>query len=104
MKIKWYQKAIDTRSKILNYVASNFGVKSARSLMSEFIWYQKLIKSNPYAFAEERYLEGRVPPIRSVVVSSLNKLVYYVDENDKTIYILDIWETRRDPQNLIAES
>ena len=47
-------------------------------------------------------LKGKVQIYRSLLVNKHNKIVYEVREHEGIIYIVDFWETRRDPQLLKA--
>ena len=39
---------------------------------------------------------------RSVIINGLNKMVYRVDGN--IIYIVDFWDTRREPVSLASQT
>jgi len=60
------------------------------------------IANNPEIGMIEMQLHGRVQTYRSMTVNKRNKLVYEVHESEGAIYIVDFWETRRDPKLLSA--
>lgn len=39
---------------------------------------------------------------RTLLVHKLFKLVYYVDEKKSVLYIVSLWDVRRDPSTLIS--
>ena len=43
----------------------------------------------------EPLLSDRTKLYRSIVLGELNKIIYFVEGN--TIYIVDFWDTRREP-------
>lgn len=47
----------------------------------------------------ERYPQS----FRSIVVHEHYKLVYYIDKNEDTVYVVDIWNTRRDPASQVEK-
>ena len=45
---------------------------------------------------------NRVREYRSIVVGTLNKIIYYVDSD--VIYIADFWDVRREPKTLAEQT
>lgn len=64
----------------------NDGIKSAESLLAD----------NPYLGSIEPLLENRDVQYRRFIVKPVFKLIYTVI--DDHIYMMDIWDTRRDPK------
>ena len=50
----------------------------------------------------EPLLVKREKVYRSIVVGSLNKIIYYVDSD--VIYIADFWDVRREPKTLAEQT
>ena len=64
--------------------------------MQEVFQTSLLLGQYPNMGKIESYLADLPRSYRSVVVSRLNKIVYYVDGN--ILYIVALWDTRREPQ------
>lgn len=48
----------------------------------------------------EPLLQDRSKSYRSLVATKYNKIIYYVD--DDKIYIVDFWDTRREPKAQVS--
>ena len=83
------------------YISREFGQKRRDAFIQEVRRTRFLIESHPNLGPVEPLLAHRTRLYRSIVVSPLNKLIYYVD--DATIEIIAVWDTRRDPSSLVAE-
>ena len=62
-----------------------------------------LLATNPYLGPIEPLLADLPQTYRSVVVGRLNKMVYHIEEDEKTISVDDFWDVRREPQALADE-
>ena len=51
----------------------------------------------------EPLLSNRPMAYRSVVINKLNKMIYYISNTDDVIYIVDFWDTRREPNAQAAQ-
>lgn len=74
-------------------------------IAGNFYWQIKrqsfLLASHPHLGAIEPLLKDRQRSYRSLVVHKHFKLVYYIDEKKETLYIIALWDTRREPATLI---
>lgn len=39
----------------------------------------------------------------SVVIDGLSKMVYYIEEDEKVIYVAAVWDCRREPKAMAGE-
>ena len=62
-----------------------------------------LLASNPYMGKIEPLLINRKGhEYRSLVIHEHFKLIYYIDLSQNILYIVDLWDTRREPSRLIV--
>ena len=80
------------------YIHKEFGSASKDKLMKNVRLTRKLIGINPYFGKKEPLLESIPGNHRSIVVNSLNKMVYHI-VNDQ-IEVLAFWDVRREPNSL----
>lgn len=91
-KIIWTQKAIQSRKSIFKYWNSrNKSTAYSKKLNSQFLLALNLISKFPkIAIASE------IKDVRLKVVSNYY-LIYLLTDNE--IVVLDIWDTRQNPEN-----
>lgn len=77
-----------------------FGVAVATKFYNRFMEFVKRLSDNSELGFPEPLLAGRQREYRSIIINEHFKLVYYCDKNKDTIYIIDLWDTRREPQSL----
>lgn len=100
MQIIWTNKSILEFSKIAEYIKYEFGYKAKEKFKKSVKRTEKIIKDNPYIKPQEELLLDDPRELRSILVNKLNKLIYFVDKENNTIYIADIWDIRQCPENL----
>lgn len=77
-----------------------FGTITATKFYNRFMEYAKRLFTNSKLGFPEPILTGRSRSYRSLMINEHFKLVYYYDEPKDIIYIIDLWDTRREPQSL----
>ena len=96
MRIIWTDSAQRSQDAAADYIFDEFGAIP----LSDFYDNLDKIESNLIAFPEigkvEPLLRNRSKLYRSIVASKYNKIIYFVEGD--TIYIVDFWDTRREPQ------
>lgn len=80
------------------YIHREFGKVSKDKFMKSVRLTRKLIGINPYLGKMEPLLESIPGNYRSIVVNSLNKMVYHIVNNG--IEVLAFWDVRREPNSL----
>lgn len=85
------------------HIKQEFGRKSRDKFLSKVSETRMLLASNPYLGPVEPLLADLPKAYRSVVVGSLNKMVYHIEEDEKTIYVDDFWDCRREPASLASQ-
>lgn len=77
-----------------------FGVTVATKFYNRFMEYAKRLSTNSELGFPEPLLAERRRKYRSLMINEHFKLVYYYDEVKDTLFIIDLWDTRREPQSL----
>ena len=101
MKIIWTQTALDSLQVERDFLYKQWGWTYLR----EFVRMTKELKSRLLMFPTmepiEPLLEHLNQDIRSVFVTPYTKYIYIV--RGEIIYILDVWDTRREPKQQINQ-
>ena len=79
------------------YIQSEFGKKYRDQFLYKVQETRLYLATNPHLGSLEPLLSDRPTTYRSVVVTKLNKMIYYIDDPNAIIYIVDFWDTRREP-------
>lgn len=77
-----------------------FGAAVATKFYNRFMEYVRRLSTNTELGFPEPLLSGRRRNYRSLVINEHFKLIYYYDESKDTVFIVDLWDTRREPQSL----
>lgn len=101
MKYQWRKQAEKQMAQEVRYCTYAFGAQVALNFIDSINKQVLLLSSHPHI--------GKVEPLlvhkkrheyRSLVVHKHFKLIYYVESACDTIYIVDLWDTRREPAAL----
>lgn len=98
MVIKWSDLAKLRLREIALYYKEERGVNVAIKVVSQIKKATNALKIFPYMAATEPALEEFPEKFRSLVVSDIYKVVYYVDR--MTIRIITVFDCRQDPIKL----
>ena len=98
MKVKWTPLALAELQKTTRYISKEFGKTAKSKFINEVSSITQMIGNEPYAGKIEPTLENRAKTYRSFVVSKLNKIIYYIEDNH--IEIADFWALRQNPETL----
>lgn len=98
VEVIWSKRANRERIAILTYGAETFGKLASSKLNAQIESYTVLLVENPHLGIIEPLLVERRREYRSVVVHEHYKLIYYI--KGKSLYITDLWDTRREPAKL----
>ncbi len=86
--------------RIANYIYENWGQKSAEKFGKQYVKCRKILSGNPTIGALEHLLIHRPEKYRYIMINNKNKIIYRIQDNN--IYIVDIWDTRMNPETLIG--
>ena len=101
MIVIWSPKAKESLKKVAGYIFLTFGEKPTERFKEKVLRVEKTLVVNPNIGPKEPLLKNYSVIYRSVVVNSLNKIVYYIEDN--IVYIAAFWDTRREPKSLIED-
>ena len=99
MKVVITEFAKQQIREIAQSIQRSFGKKHRENFMQKVKETRLLLADNPHLGHEEPLLTDSPKGYRSIVVTKLNKMVYYVD-NNTTIFIVDFWDVWREPSTL----
>lgn len=101
-KIVWHEKAKQVFRDYVENAYLEFGEKTARRWQEnrkEIEWY---LERFPTSYTPEALLSGF--PIlyrRCHLMNRRFKIIYYYDEAEDVVHIMDIWDSRMNPKALI---
>lgn len=98
MRILWSKLAHEAYLHICDSIKEHFG----RRTESEYkVAVDKAVKqvANHPSLGKPEYELAANGSVRSKLVNGLSKIIYY--EEDDTLYVADVWDTRQDPSMLI---
>ena len=96
IKIQWATEAREAQRITALYIQHEWGASALRKFKENTEEIQDKLIEFPSLGIVEPLLVNRSRLYRSIVISKLNKIIYYVQ--DDTIYIVDFWDTRREPK------
>ena len=101
-KTIWEDKA---KNEFLTYVenaALEFGASTAKRWQKERLEIEWRLEQYPTSYSPEKLLQGMEELYRYChIMSRRFKIVYYFDEVENVVHIIDIWDTRMSPKALI---
>ena len=95
-KIQWATEAREQWRKAALYILHEWGVSALRKFKENTEEIQDKLIEFPSLGKVEPLLADRSRLYRSIVISKQNKIIYCIQ--DDTIYIVDFWDTRREPK------
>ena len=97
MRVVWDPQAKEGRTEVAAYIRRQFGAMRKISFLQEVRETTQMLRKAPNIGSIDPLYADRPLTYRSVIINGLNKMVYRVDGD--IIYIVDFWETRREPKN-----
>lgn len=102
MNVIWHAQAEEALIDAAVYIQNHFGKRFREKFVGSVRQTEYALRLNPYLGKLEPLLMNRVREYRSIVVGTLNKIIYYVDSD--VIYIADFWDVRREPKALAEQT
>ena len=100
MKIIWLTEARSHMRAAFSYGKQVFGLRVAIRFRDKVKNSSYRLSTHPYLGMKELALSDKDKSYRSLVVHSHYKLIYWVDEEQDTVFIAALWDTRRNPDDL----
>jgi len=98
-KIIWSSHSELQMDQIFNFYQHQASINIAIDIITKIIESTNILKSKPYLGPIEPLLQNRNFTYRYLIYSHY-KIIYHVDEINKTIKISDIFDTRQNPSKL----
>ena len=95
MEIVWAEEAYLAWQETVDYIIQQCGVNAGIEFYKNTESWQDALITFPLMGKEEPLLANRLHAYRSLTISRLNKLIYYIEGD--IINIVDFWDTRREP-------
>ena len=100
--VEWKPKTWLLYNGLLENARMEFGAKTARRWEDEFVHFYGRLKLHPTSYTPELLLRGKSRCYRGCLIMSRRfKIIYYYDESEDTVHIVDIWDTKMNPRALI---
>lgn len=100
--IEWTDPAWQLYNDMLEYARLEFGEKTGRRWERELLAIDERLRLFPDSYPPEELLRDRpVVYRRCSMMHRRFKLIYFYDEVEDTVHIIDIWDTRMNPKTLI---
>ena len=96
MKVIWNNWSENLLRQTADYIQVEFGKEAKVKFLQDIYHTTTLLQANPNLGKVEPLLANAPVLYRSIVVSRLNKIIYWINED--TIEIVDFWDTRREPK------
>ncbi|HLP21628.1 MAG TPA: type II toxin-antitoxin system RelE/ParE family toxin [Chitinophagales bacterium] len=94
--IVWHDEAVTELNEIENYIFQ-FSVQGAELLVGRILSAVDSLRRNPERFQRDKELNSE---FRRVIVSQY-KIVFDIKEENKTVKILSVWNTKWNPQKFL---
>ena len=102
MRVIWQPSAKKGRSEVAAYIRRQFGAKHKVRFLQEVRETTKKLSKAPNIGQIDPLYADRPLTYRSIIINGLNKMVYRIEGD--IIYIVDFWDTRREPKNQAAQT
>ena len=100
--IEWRPETWRLYNDYLEHARVEFGEKTARRWEDEIVHIYERLKQHPTSYSKVEMLQGRTLLYRGCLIMNRRfKIIYYYDEVEDSVHIIDIWDTRMNPTSLI---
>ena len=100
--IEWTDKAWQFYNEYLENARYEYGAKTARRWEKELLKIYDRLKLYPTSYTLESLLVGkRVLFRRCHIMNRRFKIIYYYDEAEDVVHLVDIWDTKMNPKTLM---
>lgn len=103
MRIEWTDRAVRGKQNVADYIRDRFGFKHKRKFVQEVDRTARMLMKYPNMGPVEPLLADLPKTYHSVVIDGLSKMVYYIEEDEKVIYVAAFWDCRHEPKAMAGE-
>lgn len=99
LTVYWTQFAENKLEDIFEYYKFKAGIRVAQTLVNGIIDISFSLEINAYGGQKEELLSERTEDFRYLVFKNY-KIIYWIDEVKRIVFISNIFDTRQNPQKL----
>ena len=99
-KINWTKKADFLFDKYVFDAYLEYGQKTSQKWLKERIAFADRVAKHPESYTPESLLAERKRLYRSCHIMRRFKIIYYYAPSSDTVHIVDIWDSRMNPETL----
>ena len=99
-KINWTKKADLLFDKYVFDAYLEYGQKASQKWLKERIAFADRVAKHPESYTPESLLAERKRLYRSCHIMRRFKIIYYYAPSSDTVHIVDIWDSRMNPETL----
>lgn len=100
--IEWTSTAWQLYNEYLENARYEYGAKTARRWEKEFLTIYDRLKLYPTSYTPESLLLDKKDLFRRChIMNRRFKIIYYYDEMEDVVHLVDIWDTKMNPKSLI---
>lgn len=101
-KIIWKKKTENLLNAFIDNAVFEFGKTTAIKWAEEVAAFENRVRTFPESYPLEELLYGlEIPHRRRHLMNRRFKIIYYYDETEDVVHVVDIWDTKRNPSVLI---
>lgn len=99
-QVMWSKKADNLFEKYVFNAFIEFGRSTSRKWMDERTKMSERLATHPLSYPPEPLLRGWKRCYRSCLILNRFKFVYHYSDQNDMVYVVDIWDTRMNPDSL----
>ena len=100
--IKWEPSAWQLFNDYIENAKIEFGKKTGLRWVNDALHIYERLQLFPESYPPEELLLGRTPLYRRFhIMGKRFTLIYYYDEAENIVHIVDVWDTKMNPKTLI---
>ena len=89
--------------KQLEYAREEFGLLTARRWVEQLQLFEERVKEYPASYTPVRELKDEPILYRGCTIMKNFKIIYYYEEQTDKVFIVTLWDMRRNPLRLVKE-
>ena len=102
VKIIWHDNATFMLGYHLEYARIEFGESTMKRWKTEVAAFEERVRQFPESYPPEALLKDKPVVYRfRHLMNKRFKLIYFYDESESTIHVIDIWDSKMSPETLI---
>ena len=101
-KINWRERTTLLLEDHIDNANVEFGKTTALRWAEEIAAFEERVSQYPSSYSPEQLLLGKdILYRRCQIMNRRFKLIYYYDEAEDVVHVIDIWDTKMNPKALI---